>query len=112
MDGAHWYLGVLLSVTFIVLLFETVKIQKNPITYVAWILVELFIGTISYPIYLIHQNIGFVIENRLSDLNGTWNYTIVADTVMAMLMIGACLYFVIERPIQNRIHICFVTLKK
>lgn len=172
-DGAHWYVGVLLTITAMILMFSVFKIHEIWITYVVWLLVELlidklapfadvyilggpfvgiictgialknvirilgglqdgnniekqlkwvsvillailctyisrgwvcavelcliiviftlcalqkipiinnrfcvFTGTISYPLYLIHQNIGFIIEMKLAELTESWNYII------------------------------------
>lgn len=41
MNGAYWYLDVLLSVTAIVLIYSVLQIQGMWITYVFWLLVEL-----------------------------------------------------------------------
>ena len=199
-DGAHWYLSVLLSVSIIILIFRILKIQHICGTYIIWLLVELlidkfspfrnmyilggpfvgvictgialknvmalissdyddyknkavikwfgvflisvfctyvsrgwicaiellaitvvfglcvlqripilakpffvFIGMISYPLYLIHQNIGFMIEIKLSELIGLWNYSIGFVAVFVTIILGIVLFYLVEQPIQNKL---------
>lgn len=196
-DGAHWYLGVLLSATIILIVFEWFKLKNNPVAYLVWIGLEVlvdycgifkeayilggpFVGCIcigiairaiyenlikeeqnkntdgwiivillslmytgwarglvcmfeilivtpifvlvifekanifdfrvfrkigesSYPIYLIHQNIGFMLEWLLIKHFNDWNYFIPTIVFIVSLAIGIIIFYLIERPIQKRI---------
>lgn len=60
----------------------------------------LYLGTISYPLYLIHQNIAYVMELYWIELNGKMGicgYTIV---LFLVLFLGSFLYCAIEMPVQ------------
>ena len=62
-----------------------------------------FFGTISYPLYLIHQNIGYVIINHLHDLGYThpiYTIILVGGTVIAAYLI----YSYVEQPVQNALY--------
>lgn len=196
-DGAHWYLGVLISVTILLLLFDYFRIQRCQIVYLIWMVVEIlfekltslretyilggpfigiictgialrfilslacnwdtsrltellkwsgvifasllctfllrggicaleqcfasfiiavcalekcpclknriliFLGTVSYPVYLIHQNIGYVIEYQIMKFTGSWNYAIAGLAVLFTIVCGIGLYYLIENPIKR-----------
>jgi len=194
-DGAHWYINVLLSVLLIVMLFRCINIQDNPTPYFLWLVLELiidkthatgdmypiggpflgcvcigiaikniqvlalsrkkywywiaicffsttctflsrgtiptlellvvapivwlcglekakilencvlvFLGTVSYPLYLIHQNISFVIQNVLFEVTGSYTMYWGIIALIIVFLIGIGLYYTIEKPIQNIIE--------
>ena len=61
------------------------------------------IGESSYPIYLIHQNVGFMLEWLLIEHFNGWNYFIPTIVFMISLVIGTIIFYLVERPIQKRI---------
>jgi peptidoglycan/LPS O-acetylase OafA/YrhL len=56
-----------------------------------------FLGLISYSLYLTHQNIGYVVIRAVESRGGSPNLAIVAATLVALL-IATALTFCIERP--------------
>lgn len=62
-----------------------------------------FFGMVSYPVYLIHQNIGFLIEFQMMKYNGNWNYGIAGCAVVITIGCGICLYYLYEKPVQSLI---------
>lgn len=55
------------------------------------------LGGLTYPLYLIHQNVGYIMINELRDNMG--NVQAVAVTVICMLAISALIFLVWERPV-------------
>ena len=194
-DGAHWYLGVLLSATTILIVLDLLKLKNNPVAYLVWIGLEIlvdfcgifkeayilggpFVGCIcigisiramyensigggqnkntggwiivilsslmytvwargvvctleilivapvfiltifekakifdfkvfrklgenSYPVYLIHQNVGFMLEWLLIEHFNGWNYFIPTTVFIISLAIGTIIFYLVERPIQK-----------
>lgn len=80
---------------FVLATFEKVKIFDFK--------VFIKIGESSYPIYLIHQNVGFMLEWLLIEQFNGWNYYIAAIVFIISLVIGIIIYYLVERPIQKRI---------
>lgn len=65
--------------------------------------VLVFFGTISYPLYLIHQNIGYVIINQLHAMGFThpiYTVMLIGATVLAAYLI----FRYIETPVQNALY--------
>ena len=59
-----------------------------------------FLGTISYSLYLVHQNIGYIVINKLSSFNMPIFFTtMVAIIVVSILAI--IITFYIEKPSMN-----------
>lgn len=58
-----------------------------------------FLGTISYSLYLVHQNIGYVILNIMNDWNLTHPIYIALPIVISVLL-ASIITFYIEKPIQ------------
>lgn len=195
-DGAHWYLGVLLSVSLVTTLFSCFEIENNPLSYFVWVLLELFVdvffptrnmypiggpfvgcvcigiaikqinkldqnkcawmllclcslattylsrgtsytielicvapivwfayikknkilefkplmflGMISYPLYLIHQNIAFMIQNFLVETTGKYSFAWGIIAMGIVFAIGTILYYGIEKPVQKQIKMSFL----
>ena len=42
-DGVHWYLGVLLSATIILIVLDLLKLKNNPVAYLVWIGLEILV---------------------------------------------------------------------
>lgn len=61
-------------------------------------------GRISYPLYLVHQNISYTIIYHLSKINGdyVWLWKIVA--FIGVIILGEVMFFVVEQPIQKFIN--------
>lgn len=212
-DGAHWYLSVLLSLNIVILLLRVLNIHKNPLAYLIWcflafvlhiiatnnnkffvsdiyllggpyvsyvciiisaqlinkksfydrdiigifkdnykwlivdvfalfvmyfsrgiiyvlefiVIIPLFImclenrmralqstiilwlGAASYPVYLIHQNMGFLIQNQLASFIGDWNYAIPIIATVIVILLGYLLSCVpvirYKRTIDFRLHL-------
>lgn len=66
--------------------------------------VLVFLGTVSYPLYLIHQNISFVIQNVLFEVTGSYTMYWGIIALIIVFLIGIGLYYTIEKPIQNIIE--------
>lgn len=56
----------------------------------------IWIGTVSYPIYLLHQNIAFEVEYNLMQMNGKFSIWIGIAGVIVGVGMGIVLYFLGE----------------
>jgi peptidoglycan/LPS O-acetylase OafA/YrhL len=65
--------------------------------------VLVFMGTISYPLYLLHQNIGYVILRNLRAQGVDYGWALVLACVVA-LAAATALTFGVERPAQRRLR--------
>lgn len=63
---------------------ENYSLKKNSIV--------LYLGQISFVVYLYHQNIGYVIINKLISLFGNYNIIYAFVTIIIMFMFSALLY--------------------
>lgn len=74
--------------------------------YVRWLQLKplVWLGTISYPLYLIHENVGIALINRFSDLVGK-NFNELAALFVIVLLIGLSylIFKFLERPFFNLI---------
>ena len=61
------------------------------------------IGEASFVIYLIHQNIGFIIQLIFIDLFGEYTLLIPTFTMLLVIGLGFSLHYLIEKPIQKAI---------
>jgi peptidoglycan/LPS O-acetylase OafA/YrhL len=71
----------------------------------SWIINKptVFLGTISYSLYLIHQNIGFIIMNHLYSLHlNTWLVFLIPTCVSILL--ASAITFGIEKPAMSFIR--------
>ena len=62
-----------------------------------------FIGTISYVLYLIHQNIGYQMILRLNKTFGDYNILYAILTIIVMVGISYIITKFYEKPIQNKL---------
>ena len=60
------------------------------------------IGESSYPIYLIHQNVGFMLEWLLIEHFSGWNYFIPTIVFIISLATGIIIFYLVERPMQSK----------
>ena len=65
--------------------------------------VLLFFGSISYPLYLIHQNISYVIQYYIEHLIGSYNIWIPFLSLIVVVFIGYLFNRYIEVPVQKYI---------
>ena len=71
-----------------------------------------YLGKISYPLYLIHQNIAYLIIYYMSIYFGEYNYWFSIISIGIVLLLAIILYNFVERPAQafigsklHRVHI-------
>ncbi|MCA0987042.1 acyltransferase family protein [Guptibacillus algicola] len=69
-----------------------------------------FLGTISYSLYLVHQNIGYVILNNMDSWNLTHPLYIVIPILISILL-ASLVTFYIEKPIQSYLLKRYTTMK-
>ena len=62
-----------------------------------------FMGTISYALYLVHQNIGYVVMLEIRDRGHSENWGIVGAMVVAITLATAITYLV-EKPLISLIR--------
>lgn len=66
-----------------------------------------FMGKISYPLYLIHQNIAYTIEYTISKQYIQISLNIIAGgAFLLVIVVGIVLYYFIEKPSQRMIQNC------
>lgn len=91
--------GLMFTFYYIILLLLLVcrrfKFLSNPVL--------LFFGTISYPLYLIHQNIGYVIIRTVAPIINSASLAIVA-AISVSLVLASLLNFYVERPSRRLIR--------
>jgi peptidoglycan/LPS O-acetylase OafA/YrhL len=63
-----------------------------------------FVGVVSYPLYLLHQNIGYVIIHSVRSHGVGYGWAVVIALGVSLAMATA-LTFVIERPAQRRFRL-------
>lgn len=86
------YVIVIIYATFSLLAFHKLKI-------IAW-LPLVFFGTISYPLYLIHQNIGYIIMNNSNQLNISLVWGTIFSIIVSIL-IATIITLVFEKRIMK-----------
>ncbi|HVC96672.1 MAG TPA: acyltransferase [Pirellulales bacterium] len=65
-----------------------------------------YVGTISYPLYLIHQNVGYVAIRHLEAV-GLSDSVAVATAIGGSLLLGAGLSHAVERPAMSAFQGCY-----
>lgn len=90
---------------FFFTLFYLMSLQR-----LGWIAVRplVFLGTISYSLYLVHQNIGYVIMRSLATAPRTVQVTV---AMVAALLLATLLTFMIERPALHSIRVIYKRFK-
>lgn len=61
----------------------------------------IFIGSISYPLYLIHQNIGYVIIRNLYEMGLTNQFLIVLIPLITCILTATIITYYVEKPIMR-----------
>lgn len=80
---------------FLMCLYKKIKIFENKFI--------LFVGMISYPLYLVHQNVSYIIQNQLMRLFGAYNIFFAGIAFLLVLILAILLYLLVEKPIQVKI---------
>lgn len=83
---------IFLFIIFNLLIYNKLNFKYNKIL--------IFIGEISYPLYLIHQNIGYVIINFLQSKGFNYIFSIIISCGISII-ISFIISYVIEKPILN-----------
>jgi peptidoglycan/LPS O-acetylase OafA/YrhL len=96
-EGPGLNLGVLLS---FYALFGAASQLDFPIMRARWIV---FIGTISYPLYLVHQNISYVILRGLYGVH-TPDLVAILIALVSVLLLATALSFGVEQPAMRWIR--------
>lgn len=94
--------------SFIYLVFILLVIQK-----LNWLQIKplIFLGTISYPLYLIHQNIGYVIIQQ--GFKNNLNIEIVTlFAIFITLIIATFMTFLVEKPMVGKIRELYKSYKE
>ncbi len=63
-----------------------------------------FLGTVSYPLYLLHQNIGYVIIQRMRSHGFAYGSAILIAFGVS-LAVATAVTFGVERPVQRRVRL-------
>jgi len=101
--GVHWVLYDFKSFAAVALFFVVFYFAING--YMRRLVCRplVFLGTISYTLYLIHQNVGYIILN--------WMYTFrlnpyvnIATTIVAVVGLASAMTFLVERPALKMIR--------
>jgi peptidoglycan/LPS O-acetylase OafA/YrhL len=64
--------------------------------------VTLFLGAISYPLYLIHQNVGYLIIQAL-EVRGVDAWLAILVAIVVAVMLGALLHYGVEGPLSRSV---------
>jgi peptidoglycan/LPS O-acetylase OafA/YrhL len=59
------------------------------------------LGALTYPLYLVHAHLGFIIFERLGDQVN--HVLLVAATMIAMVGVAAALHYWVEQPLAPRL---------
>ena len=91
--SAMW-IAVVVSSFFAILLFVVLR-RTGFLGKRSWALW----GAITYPLYLLHQNIGFMVINKLyPDLSPN---AILWPLIASMIVIAACVHYLVEKPLSK-----------
>lgn len=94
-SGRAYFVELLVAVPiFIAVQYKKIGLLENGL------LVKL--GTVSYSIYLIHQNIGLSVEYQLMVLSGNYSIWYAVPALIITAIIGSGVYFVVEKNIKKR----------
>ncbi len=81
--------------------------------YLRWICVRplLFLGNISYALFLVHESVGYVIMRNL-EANGVNATLALSVAVCNALVLATILHYAVEKPSLNGIRIAYKSLKE
>ncbi|MGA4670221.1 acyltransferase family protein [Propionibacteriaceae bacterium Y1923] len=94
----NWQTGLLVGL--VVALFSA-TILKRDVPVLRWGVLT-WLGAISYPLYLLHQNIGYVVMERTVDYVGPWPARVLALTVA--LLLAWAVHELVEKRLSRRLH--------
>ena len=100
------YTGIMLGIGYACILIITIPLFMAVVLKKVKLLenrILVYIGGISYPLYLIHQNISFIIQFYLSKIIGSFNYYYAFISLIVVFVISIIINFYIEKPIQEKI---------
>ncbi|MHB8742782.1 MAG: acyltransferase family protein [Sulfuricaulis sp.] len=95
--GVHWFLTDIVSVVavsfFAVIFYLAISGRLK------WLICKplVFFGAISYTLYLVHQNIGYVILRWLNSIS-PHPYFNIALTIMAAILLASAMTYLVEKP--------------
>lgn len=88
---------------FALVLNDKLKILNNKLL--------LYLGNISYPLYLIHQNIGYALIHVMEDYGLTHEIWIIIPVIISVLL-AHCILYVVEKPSQNFLFKYYKSLRE
>ena len=92
----HFFASLFFSFLFLLATKGYLKfISLKPLTW---------LGSISYSLYLVHQNIGYIIINKLKILDVNFFFIIIIPTVISLL-IASIVTYCIEKPARKMIRL-------
>ncbi|RFU23439.1 acyltransferase family protein [Geodermatophilus marinus] len=94
-DVHYW--GVLVMVGLMALFF--LALVRGRLDWMSWRWLTVA-GALSYPFYLIHQNVGYTMIGVLAGRHGVSAYVVLPATVLAMLLLSWLLHRLVERPVS------------
>lgn len=80
-------------------------------SWVSWLTnpVLVAVGVASYPLYLIHQNVGIGLMSLVApDIMQSWFYIIVTGVTAALILISLAIHWWVERPVEG----CFKRMRR
>lgn len=83
----------LFFVVFLLIVFQ--KVNLNRFTWLKWP------GALTYPLYLLHENIGYVLFNRAGSLAN--KYLLLGGTILTMIGLAYLLHVLVEKPMSKRL---------
>lgn len=89
----------LVSLFVVVMILVSMRLTATIAGY-AWIVK---VGTLTYPLYLIHQNLGYMIFNSLGHLID--RHILLAGILLLMLLAARAMHTRVERPISARMKL-------
>ena len=88
------YVTVALFISSFYALFYLISLEKLKVINKKYFLT---LGALTYPLYLIHQNIGYIIINNLASYLNKW--VLLALSITLMLLLSHFIHKIIEKPL-------------
>ena len=99
MAGYHTYVSPAVAMSTVTLFFGVFYVitrHKISFSRSAWLA---GLGALTYPLYLIHSNIGFIILHRIGPF--TNKYVLLSALIMLMLGLAWLLHVLVEKPLRK-----------